>query len=86
MKIGRIEISAGAMMAVALLYYLDDSGVTLLVLLAGAVHETGWKSVSAAVFVCRGGALPFGGTSAFGGRDDIGGFGGAGGKFGDSLA
>ena len=41
MKIGRIEISAGAMMAVALLYYLDDSGVTLWVLMAGAVHEIG---------------------------------------------
>ena len=62
MKIGRIEISAGAMMAVALLYYLDDSGVTLWVLMAGAVHEIGhclaiWRlggKVSRLRFSCAG--------------------------------
>lgn len=41
MSVGRWEISGGALLALALLYYLDDSGVTLWVLLAALLHELG---------------------------------------------
>lgn len=46
MKLGRLEVSGGAMMVLALLYYLDDSGVVFWVLLACALHEWGhWLAV-----------------------------------------
>lgn len=41
MRIGRLEISGGALAVLALLYYLDDNGITLWVLLACLIHETG---------------------------------------------
>lgn len=41
MSVGRWEVSGGALLALALLYYLDDSGVTLWVLLAALLHELG---------------------------------------------
>lgn len=48
MKLGRLEISGGALAVLALLYYLDDSGVTPWVLLGCLLHELGhWWAVRA---------------------------------------
>lgn len=48
MRLGRLEISGGAMAALALLYYLDDSGVTVWVLVACVFHELGhWWAIRA---------------------------------------
>lgn len=48
MKLGRIEISGGAVAVLALLYYLDDSGAVLWVLLACLLHELGhWWAIRA---------------------------------------
>lgn len=48
MTLGRVEISGGALGLLALLYYLDDGGVTLWVLLACLLHELGhWWAVRA---------------------------------------
>lgn len=48
MRLGRLEISGGALMAMALLYYLDNSGVTLWVLLGCFLHEAGhWWAIRA---------------------------------------
>lgn len=41
MRMGRLEVSGGALVAVALLYYMDDSGVTAWVLLSALLHELG---------------------------------------------
>ena len=42
----RLEISGGALVVLALLYYLDDRGVTLWVLLACLFHELGhWGAI-----------------------------------------
>jgi len=47
-RLGRAEISGGALFALALLYYLDDSGVTPWVLLACLCHELGhWGALRA---------------------------------------
>lgn len=46
MRLGRLEISGGAMAALAFLYYLDDRGVTLWVLLGCLLHELGhWTAI-----------------------------------------
>ena len=37
----RVEVSGGALLLGALLYYFDDQGLFLLSLLACAVHELG---------------------------------------------
>lgn len=48
MNLGRLEISGGALLAVALLYYLDNSGIFLWALLACALHEIGhWWAIRA---------------------------------------
>lgn len=48
MRLGRLEISGGALTVLALLYYLDDNGVFLWVLLGGFFHELGhWGAVRA---------------------------------------
>lgn len=48
MRVGRVEISSGAILALALLYYLDESGVAVWVLLAGIAHEMGhWVAIRA---------------------------------------
>lgn len=41
MTLKRVEVSAGAVLVCAALYYLDDSGAALWVLLACACHELG---------------------------------------------
>lgn len=41
MRIGRVEVSGGALLAAALLYYLDRSGISLLLLLSALLHELG---------------------------------------------
>lgn len=41
MRLGRLEISGGAMALLALLYYLDDNGTILWVLLGCILHEAG---------------------------------------------
>ncbi len=48
MSLGRFEISGGALLVLALLYYLDSSGIFPWVLLACAFHELGhWWAVAA---------------------------------------
>lgn len=48
MRVGRLEISGGALAVLALLYYLDDSGVILWVLLGCMLHELGhWAAIQA---------------------------------------
>lgn len=48
MRLGRLEISGGALAALALLYYLDTDGITLWVLLACLLHEGGhWWAIRA---------------------------------------
>lgn len=48
MRLGRLEISGGALTALALLYYLDTDGITLWVLLACLLHEGGhWWAIRA---------------------------------------
>lgn len=48
MRAGRLEISGGALAVLALLYYLDDNGITLWVLLACLLHEAGhWWAIRA---------------------------------------
>ena len=48
MTLGRLEISGGALLAVALLLYLDRSGVWSWALLACALHELGhWWAIHA---------------------------------------
>lgn len=48
MRLGRLEISGGALAVLALLYYLDNDGVTLWVLLACLIHEGGhWAAIRA---------------------------------------
>lgn len=47
MSLGRLEVSPAALLALALLYYTDHSGVTLWVLLSAFLHELGhWGAVS----------------------------------------
>jgi len=41
MTFGRVEVSPGAVLVCALLYYLDDSGAAVWVLLACTLHELG---------------------------------------------
>lgn len=46
MSLGRLEISAGALFALALLYYLDRDGILPCVLLSCALHELGhWWAI-----------------------------------------
>ena len=48
MRLGRLEISGGALAVLALLYYLDSDGIVLRVLLACLVHEGGhWWAIRA---------------------------------------
>ena len=48
MSLGRIEISSGALLVLAALYYLDDNSIFLWVLLACAFHELGhWWMIEA---------------------------------------
>ncbi len=48
MTLGRFEISAGALLVLALLYYLDSGGIFPWVLLACTLHELGhWWAVTA---------------------------------------
>ena len=48
MRLGRLEVSGGAMAVLAMLYYLDDNDVILWVLLGCALHEAGhWWMVRA---------------------------------------
>lgn len=48
MRLGRLEVSGGALAALAMLYYLDDNGVTLWVLLGCVLHEAGhWWMIRA---------------------------------------
>ncbi|WP_251446411.1 site-2 protease family protein [Vermiculatibacterium agrestimuris] len=48
MSWGRVEISGGALLAAALLYYLDSGGIFLWALLACALHELGhWWAIRA---------------------------------------
>ena len=48
MRLGRLEVSGGALAVLALLYYLDDSGVTGWVLLGCFLHELGhWVAIRA---------------------------------------
>ena len=43
-----MEVSGGALAVLALLYYLDDDGILLWVLLAGLLHEVGhWAAIRA---------------------------------------
>jgi len=47
-RLGRLEVSGGALGLLALLYYLDDSGAAAWVLLACLLHELGhWGAVRA---------------------------------------
>lgn len=46
MRLGRLDISGGALLVVALLYYLDNSGVIGWVLVSSLLHEMGhWLAV-----------------------------------------
>lgn len=48
MTLGRVKIGAGALVALALLFYLDRSGVTAMVLAACFLHELGhWGAIHA---------------------------------------
>jgi stage IV sporulation protein FB len=48
MRLGQLEVSRGALLALALLYYLDDSGVMVRVLMASLLHELGhWGAIRA---------------------------------------
>ena len=48
MKIGRLEVSGGALMGLALLYYLDREGIFGWVLLVCLLHELGhWGTIRA---------------------------------------
>lgn len=48
MRLGRLEVSGGALVVLAALYYLDNSGVTLWVLLGCLLHELGhWSAIRA---------------------------------------
>ena len=61
MTIGKLCIEPEALLLLALLYYLDDSGITLWVLLACACHEFGhwWMIHSLGGQVRHGGRLYF---------------------------
>lgn len=48
MRLGRLEISGGALAVLALLYYLDDGGILLWVLMGCLFHEMGhWCAIRA---------------------------------------